>query len=197
MSDVDDHEGRSVRDQLLDAALETASSHGLARLSVGDVARTAGLSRQTLYRYFNSKDALVAALVAAETTKLIDHVVAAAAPFEDPEAGLEAGLAAALRVVREHPLLDRLVRTEPETLLPLLTVGGGPVMGQVRDVVDGLLALRVEDLPEDRRRQLADVVARLLVSYAVSAPEDPPEAVAAFVARFLVRGVAPDALSGA
>lgn len=179
-----------VRQRLLDAALAAATEHGIARLSMGDVARTAGLSRQTLYRHFASKDELVAAVVAAQTADLIDQVVAAAAPHEDPESGLEAGLARALQVVREHPLLDRLLRTEPEALLPLLTRGGGPVMGQVRSVVDALLAVRVPELDAQRRRQLSDVVTRLLVSYAVSAPEDPPEVVAGFVARFLVRGVA-------
>lgn len=186
---------RDVRRQLLDAALETATRHGITRLSMGDVARAAGLSRQTLYRYFSSRDELVAAVVADETAKLIDLVTGAAAPFVDPQTGLEAGLAAALRVVREHPLLDRLLRTEPESLLPLLTAGGGPVMSQVRAVVDELLGGRLPDLDDLRRRQLADVVARLLVSYAVSAPQDPPEEVAAFVARFLVRGIAPGALA--
>lgn len=184
---------RDLRRELLDAALATATLHGLARLSMADVARAAGVSRQTLYRYFASKDELVTAMVGAETAVLIQHVVAAAAAHEDPQASLEAGLAAALQVLREHPLLDRLLTTEPETLLPLLTTGGGPVMGQVRDVVADLLAARTPGLDDGARRQLADVVTRLLVSYAASAPEDPPEVVAAFVARFLVRGVAADA----
>src|SRR5690606_13988544 len=144
------------------------------------------------YRYFASKDELVAAVVEAQTADLIEKVVTAAAPHDDPMAGLEAGLARALQVVREHPLLDRLLRTEPEALLPLLTRGGGPVMGQVRSVVGELLAASVPELDDQRRRQLADVVTRLLVSYAVSAPDDPPEVVAGFVSRFLVRGLAAD-----
>ena len=41
-----------VPERLLDAALEVAAMHGLNRLSVGDVAKRAGLSRPTLYRAF-------------------------------------------------------------------------------------------------------------------------------------------------
>ena len=62
-----------IEQRLLAAALEAATIHGVTKLSMGDVARRAGLSRQTLYRYFPSKDALIAAVVGAETTTLIEQ----------------------------------------------------------------------------------------------------------------------------
>jgi AcrR family transcriptional regulator len=190
----------SIRQRILDAALETATINGLAKLSVGDVARRAELSRQTLYRYFPSKDALVAELVTAETTKIIEQVIAAAIPHEDPQQALEAALLAVLLATRAHPLLDRLLRTEPEALLPLLTTEGSPVMAQVRAVVELILAERTPDLSTEpvAARRFADVVSRLIVSYAISAPDDPPEVVAHFVSTFLTHGalaVAPEATS--
>ena len=180
----------AVPQRLLDAALEAATIHGIARLSMGDVARRADLSRQTLYRHFPSKDALVAAVVTAETTQLIEQVVAAAVQETEPQASLEAGLLAALTVLRDHPLLDRLVRTEPEALLPLLTTDSSPVMVQVRSVVEAILAGGSPDLTDDAvaLRRFADVVTRLLISYAVSAPDDPPEVVAHYLSTFLVHG---------
>ncbi len=186
----DPPERSSVEERLLTAALEAATLHGLARLSMADVAKRAGLSRQTLYRHFPSRDALIAAVVASETTKLADAVLAVSGPVEDPERSLAAGLAAALRVVRDHPLLDRLLTTEPEALLPLLTTDGGPVLGQVRAVVEGIVAAHTPGLSADPvgLRRFADVVTRLLVSYAVSAPDDPPEVVAGYVSMFLIRG---------
>jgi AcrR family transcriptional regulator len=185
----------SIRQRVLDAALETASINGLAKLSVGDVARRAELSRQTLYRYFPSKDALVAELVVAETTTLMEQVITAAVPHEDPQRALEAALLAALLATREHPLLDRLLRTEPEALLPLLTTDTSPVMSQVRAVVEVILAERTPDLAVDAvaMRRFADILTRLLVSYAISAPDDPPEVVAHFVSMFLVHGALTDA----
>ena len=182
----------TIPQRLLDAALEAATVHGISKLAMGDVARRAELSRQTLYRYFPSKDALVAAVVTAETTKLIEQVVAAAVAYTDPQESLEAGLLAALTVLRDHPLLDRLVRTEPEALLPLLTTDSSPVMVQVRGVVEAILAEGNPDLTNDAvsLRRFADVVTRLLISYAVSAPDDPPEVVAHYLSLFLI----PDAV---
>ena len=179
-----------IPQRLLDAALEAATIHGISRLSMGDVARRADLSRQTLYRHYPSKEALVAAVVTAETTKLIEQVVAAALEHADPQDSLEAGLLAALTVLRDHPLLDRLVRTEPEALLPLLTTDTSPVMVQVRGVVEAILTEGNPDLTQEpvAMRRFADVVTRLLISYAVSAPDDPPEVVAHFLSTFLVHG---------
>ena len=178
----------SIRQQILSAAVEAATVHGITKLSMGDVARQAKLSRQTLYRHFPNKDALIAEVVLAETDALIETVVAAGQEHQDPRDALAAGLLAALRAAREHPLLDRLIRTEPEALLPLLTTDGGPVMARVRSVVETILAERLGGLDPLPLRRFADIVSRLLISYAVSAPDDPPEEVAAFVATFLTHG---------
>jgi AcrR family transcriptional regulator len=179
-----------IPQRLLDAALEAATIHGVSKLSMGEVARRADLSRQTLYRHYPSKDTLVAAVVTAETGKLIEQVVAAALAETEPQASLEAGLLTALTVLRDHPLLDRLVRTEPEALLPLLTTDSSPVMVQVRGVVEAILTEGNPDLTQEpvAMRRFADVVTRLLISYAVSAPDDPPEVVAHFLSTFLVHG---------
>ena len=185
----------SIEQRLLDAALEAATIHGITKLSMGDVARRAGLSRQTLYRYFPSKDVLIAAVVAAQTNDLIEQVLGAAATIDDPQASLEAALLTALQLLRDHPLLDRLLTTEPESLLPLLTTEGSPAMSQVRSVVELLVAERspaaVGSDPVALRR-FADVVTRLIISYAVSAPDDPPEVVARYLSLFLI----PDATTG-
>jgi AcrR family transcriptional regulator len=184
----------SVRDQILTAAVDAATVHGITKLSMGDVARAAKLSRQTLYRHFPSKDALIAEVVVNETSALIAKVIAAGMDHDDPRDALEAGLLAALRATRDHPLLDRLVHTEPEALLPLLITDGGPVMTQVRSVVESIMAERMSGLTGLPLRRLADIVTRLLISYAVSAPDDPPEEVAAFVATFLTHGATSEAL---
>ncbi len=182
--------GDETRTRILDAAVEAAAIHGITRLSVGEVARRARLSRPTLYKHFASKDALVAAAVQREAQRFVD-AVGFAASEPDPRAGLEAGILAALRLARDHPLLDRIVRTEPQALLPVLTADGGPVMLLARHTVEALLAERLPTLEVLARRRLADVLTRLLVSYAISAPDDPPEVVAATLATFLVEGAVP------
>ncbi|MCU0270062.1 MAG: TetR/AcrR family transcriptional regulator [Acidimicrobiales bacterium] len=191
-------QGPTARDRLLDATVEAAAIHGLARLSVGDVAQRAGLSRQTLYKHFPSRDALLAEAVLREAARIVEQVIAAAeaADADEPEASLEATILATLRVSREHPLLDRLVRTEPDALLPLVIGDGGPVAGAVRGVVEQIVAARFAELTVVEVRRLADMLSRLLISYAISAPDDPPEVVARFIATTLTYGLSPDPVRG-
>jgi AcrR family transcriptional regulator len=53
----------TVRSRILDTALELVGRHGLAELSMDELAAQAGVSRATLYRLFPGKEALFAELV--------------------------------------------------------------------------------------------------------------------------------------
>jgi AcrR family transcriptional regulator len=53
----------TLRSRILDTALELVGRHGLAELSMDELAATAGVSRATLYRLFPGKEALFAELV--------------------------------------------------------------------------------------------------------------------------------------
>lgn len=153
------------------------------------MAKRAGLSRPTLYKHFRSKDVLVAAAVQAEAASIVEAVRRVVEAVDDPRAALEAGILTALRLLRDHPLLDRVVRTEPEALVPLLTTDASLVMAAVRLPVEQMMAAKFPGIDALTCRRLADLLARLLVSYALSAPDDPLEVVAALVAALLTDGV--------
>lgn len=176
-------------ERILQATVEAAAVHGMTRLSVLDVAKRAGLSRPTLYKHFPSKEVLVAAAVQREAATMAEAVRTVVDGVDDPEAALEAGILVALHLVRDHPLLDRIVRTEPEILVPLLTTDASPVMGALRDPVEKMVVRKYPRLGEVALRRVADLLVRLLISYALSAPDDPPEVVASMVAAVLVAGV--------
>jgi AcrR family transcriptional regulator len=53
----------TIRSRILDTALELVGRHGLAELSMDELAATAGVSRATLYRLVPGKEALFAELV--------------------------------------------------------------------------------------------------------------------------------------
>ena len=63
----------STEQGILDATLDVVSRVGLARLALDDVARQAGVSRQTVYRYFGSRDGLVRAVILREEQILFDE----------------------------------------------------------------------------------------------------------------------------
>lgn len=180
---------RATPQRLLDAAVEAAAIHGLARLSMGDVATRAGLSRQTLYKHYPSRDALIAAAVVREAERMVGAILSAAAAQSDPHRSLEVAVLTTLHLARDHPLLDRLVRTEPESLLPFLVGDGGVVVAAVRGVVEQLLDERAPGLDPVVVRRVADMATRLLISYAVNAPDDPPEVVAGVLADLVFGGL--------
>lgn len=176
-------------ERILDATMATMSDHGIARLSLEDVARRAGLSRQTVYRYFPSKSALLAAAVLREEEVFIDNVMRAAAAHADFDRAVEAALAAALTTGREHALLNRLLATEPEALVPLLTTDSGPVLSAGRRALEAVLGERLPGTPPGRLAGMADAVARLLVSYVINPPPEPPADVARRLADLLLHGM--------
>jgi AcrR family transcriptional regulator len=96
---------------LLDAALDEVMAHGIRRTTASDVARRAGVSRQTLYRYWADVRALFASLV---TRELI-----AALPPHSAVSDLDAlvdVLVGTAATVGRMPLLARLRATDPELL---------------------------------------------------------------------------------
>lgn len=168
--------------RILDAAFDRVMDLGLARTTVEDVARAAGLSRQTIYRYFPSKEHLITALVLREEERFLDGIREAFA--EDPglEAALSDGILFCLRFAREHPLLDRLLDTDPETLLPYLTTRGAPVIRRAREVLKGLL-MKKAWVRADLLDAAVDAAVRTVVSYALTPPDRRPEEVARDLAR--------------
>lgn len=170
--------------RILDAAFDRVMDIGLGRTTVEDVARAAGLSRQTIYRYFPSKEHLITALVLREEERFLDGIREAFARDPDLEAAISDGILFCLRFAREHPLLDRLLETDPETLLPYLTTRGTPVIRRAREVLKGLLVKKAW-VRADLLDAAVDAATRTVLSYAITPPDRRAEDVARDLARIL------------
>lgn len=179
-----------TRDRIVDAAFGAVERFGLSRFTMDDVARLAGVSRQSVYRYFDSKDALIVALVAREEEAFLDGVRQAHGRHEGLEDALREGILFCLRTAREHPLLDRLLQSEPDALLPYLTTRGGAVIARARSVIEALAAERADVDPRMIHRS-ADLAVRAIVSYTLTPSDDRPEEVARELARILVSALQP------
>lgn len=173
--------------RILDATFGAVADSGLARLTLEEVARRAGVSRQTLYRKYTSREGLLRALVLREEEWFIERVRAAARNHPSVEDAIAAGTTAALHAAREHPLLQRLLREEPGEILPLVVLGEGPVISVARPVVREILEQRLEARPE-QVLQVADTCVRLLVSHVLDPGEGAPEVVGPLIARTIMRG---------
>lgn len=177
-----DASGTAAR--ILDAAFEAVATFGLSRLTMDDVAGLAGVSRQTVYRYFDSKDALILALVAREEETLLDGVRAAHREAPSLREAIRRSVLFCLRAAREHPLLDRLLASEPQVLLPYLTTRAGGLIDRARRTLESLVAERTDVRPELAARS-ADLAVRAIVSYTLTPSDEPPEQVAREIARIL------------
>lgn len=94
---------------LLDAARAEVLAHGVRRATASDIARRAGVSRQTLYRYWPDAQALLAALV---TRELLAVIPERPAPLSLDE--FADTLVQTADRIRALPLVDRLRETDPE-----------------------------------------------------------------------------------
>jgi AcrR family transcriptional regulator len=105
MSWLTEDRSRIAAERILDAAGALFAEHGIGAVAMGDVARAAGCSRATLYRYFADRNELHLAYVHREARWVGDGVAAEVARLRDPERRLVAAILAAIRRVRENPSL--------------------------------------------------------------------------------------------
>jgi AcrR family transcriptional regulator len=76
-------------DEILTAALEEFNVNGFDASRVEDIAARAGVSKAAVYLYFDSKEALLRALIEREVAPIADQVTAAAeAGMDDPKSAL-------------------------------------------------------------------------------------------------------------
>lgn len=153
--------------RILDAALDLAAASGVQHLTMDAVARRARVGRMTVYRRFGDKQALVAALGAREGGRCLTELDAAA-PADAPIAEqVAAGFATSLRLAREHPLLSRLARLEPDSVLGALTEGGGALFGMARAYLAERLreSQRAGVLGEVDVEEAAELLVRLAFSF--------------------------------
>lgn len=152
------------RERVLAAAYACIARNGLAKTTVDDVAREAGLSRPTVYRYFpGGKDAILRETVAWEATRFLSTITAAVARIGDLASMLEELIVTAGDEVEGHAVLQKVLQTEPERLLPLLVTGIDRLIALVKPLV--LLAMQRSQLRAGIDADLAaDYIARLVLS---------------------------------
>ncbi len=177
-------------DRILDAAEQLYTQRDQASIGMNEIARAAGCSRATLYRYFESREALRTAYVHRETRRLGRAIADQIAGIEDPRERLIASVMATLRMVRDSPALASWFTT---TRPPI----GGELAGQ-SEVITALVAaflssLGLEDSAAVERR--ARWVVRVLTSLLMFPGRDEADE-RAMIEEFVVPMVTPVSARG-
>ena len=119
-ADLDRRTARHAQtcDEILDAAAELVTERGVDALNLGELAIRAGFgSAPSLYRYFPSKDAIVAALAQRGLRRMGDHMAQVPDDLPPAEQLVELCLAY-LDYARAHPGERRLLLTTAAAIAP-------------------------------------------------------------------------------
>lgn len=164
-----------LRETLLDAARELLGQHGWARVTMAQVAARAGVSRQTLYNTFGSRDELAQALVLREQERMLAGVEETIrAHGDDPVRALTAAVRWFLELAAHDPALRRaLTDEEPDGMVPLLTTRGAPVVLGAAARLAELIAAAWPQAPRADVEIIADCLVRLAISHAMLPAGEP------------------------
>ena len=163
-----------ITTRILAATLEQAELVGIRRITMEDVARRSGVGRATLYRRFPTKGALVDAVVLAEARRFLEGDAQAWAHGTTLEDRVVYSTVFSVTFMREHSLLKKLLRTEPETILPSLTVDAGAILDYATEHSVGLLraalygSAETTEAQERHLRTVAELHTRLTLSFIVT-----------------------------
>lgn len=177
-----------IRAALLDAAYDAAVSVGWGTARMADVAAAAGVSRQTLYTEFGTKDGLAQALALREATRFVDGSEAQLTGTEGtPSEAVAASTEWTLRTASNHPLIKAALTEDGSGgLLPYLTTRSDALIAAVTERHVAYLRSHWPDLPDGDLHAVADTVVRLIVSHIVT-PADPADVTAKRIAHLVDR----------
>lgn len=180
-------------ERILAGAVRQVEDFGVRRFTVDDLARRVGLSRVTIYRRFPGRQRLIEAALLYEMRRFLAALDAAVAPYGTLEERLVEGFVAALVILREHRLLNRILRTEPELILPLLTVDGAAVLAAGREFIAGFMrrepAAGGPEFGDEQIEVLSELLARTVLSFlltpASAIETETPDQLRRFARRYL------------
>jgi AcrR family transcriptional regulator len=168
----------------------------MGKTTVEDVVKESGVSRASIYRLFpGGKDQLLRETVGWEMNHFFGRLAEVVYDAPDFASLLEEGLVFAHRSIQEHEVLRKVLETEPERLLPLITV-------EQHRVLDFITAFLLPYLEREQRagrvrpgvdlEAATEYVARLVLSLIGSPGRwdmDDPEQVRVLVREELLGGI--------
>jgi AcrR family transcriptional regulator len=186
-------DAEQTRTNILHATYDCVARWGLSKTTIEDAAREAHVSRATLYRYFpGGREELISEVVSFEFARFFSRLYQEVQGADSLEEVMERGLAFAHRAIAEHEVLQRILQTEPDVLLPKLTIGASSIQVRIAAFLTPYLERHALVAGRDVD-EAADFLARMVLSYIGSPGRwnlDDPAQVAQLVRSELLGGIA-------
>lgn len=179
-----------LRDSLLDAAGDLLEDRRWSEVTMAAVARGAGVSRQTLYNEFGSRQDFAQAFVLREVDRfLADVETAVEANLDEPLRAISTAFGVFLLAAAQNPLVRSVLADDgTDELLPLVTTHGGPVIDRATTRLAGVFERGWPGVSGRKAQLLAESVVRLAISFA-TLPQGPagmdPDSVAELLGPFV------------
>ena len=143
--------------EIIDAALEVFAEKGFAAAKLDDIARRAGISKGSLYLYFETKEEIFRAVARTAVASLVEEIEGAAEGSDAPFAELAPQLLSRAAVMMgggRVPAIARMVIGESRNFPDLARIWHDDVVAGVIAMVTGIIAraqARGEVTPGDPR----------------------------------------------
>jgi AcrR family transcriptional regulator len=175
-----------LRNTLLDAACHELQTRRWADITMADIALAAGVSRQTLYKEFGSREEFAQKLTLREADRFLDAVEQAVSThLAQPSKALAAAFTVFLSAAAENPLVSAIVKEDgAEELLTLFTTHGEPLVERAAERLREVMLAGWPGVREQDAELLSDCLVRLAISYA-ALPRGSADTTAASMARLL------------
>ena len=155
----------ATTEKILDAAMAQFLDFGLRRTTVEDVAMRAGVSRVTVHRRFGRKSELIQGVMLRELSRFLKEFDETVSPLPALEDKLVEGFVVTMRAARSNPLITRLLATEPEVLLPELTVRGGPFLSAACGFLVSYTQVEATEYEAADVAAIGEIFVRLVASF--------------------------------
>ncbi|MGL4306157.1 MAG: TetR/AcrR family transcriptional regulator [Mycobacteriaceae bacterium] len=152
--------------RILDGALRAAEIHGLNRLTMNQIATQSGLARVTLYTKFTNRESIIEALVARELSYIFGKLDLVSEQNLDIDNKITEVFVCAYQIFSGHALFQRLLRTEPESILPYIAYSS-PFLDYGRDWVSHMLLTSIS-CTEEEALTTAELTVRTMQSLLLS-----------------------------
>jgi AcrR family transcriptional regulator len=175
-----------LRDSVLDAMREELLTKDWSAITLSDVARTAGISRQTIYNEFGSRLGLAQGYALRLADRLVGAVADAInANVGDVYAAFLQGFRAFFTESASDPLVISLLNGQAKPdLLQIITTDSAPIITHCSDRLTASFMDSWVHTGEEDAGVLARAIVRLAMSY-VSMPPEADHDVAADLARLM------------
>ena len=175
-----------LRDSVLDAMRELLLTQDWSAVTLSDVARVAGISRQTIYNEFGSRQGLAQGYALRLADRLVDAVQAAidANVGNIYEAFLQGFRSFFAESAADPLVISLLTGVAKPDLLQIITTDSGPILTRASARLTSALSQSWVAASDEDAGVLARAIVRLCLSY-VSMPPEADHDVAADLARLL------------